>query len=134
MLVMKFRLIWFIFLILTCFLNLFVRSKLPLEPDFFIQWFTRGRYSLTPGLTFFDSLWLEWFPDANTASHALQADTCDFAAPQCLHLGSLEFQSAQRPVLQPEFVCLAAYSALGDKIAQLIIQAENSGFLLFYCS
>lgn len=59
---------------------------------FLRQQFIREKYTFIPGLTFLDSLWLEQFPDSNAACHALQADTCEAAAPQCLHLGSLEFE------------------------------------------
>lgn len=72
--------------------NSLERSKwlnLALEPDFFLQQFIRGKCDFTSVLKF---LQLRWFPDSIFAHHGLRAGTCDAAAPQCLHLGSLKFQ------------------------------------------
>lgn len=73
-----------------------------------------------------DSLQLEWFP--NAAHHALQTDTCDVASPQHLHLGSLEFQTCPEARVAAG-ACLALCITFRHKVTQLIIQAENSGFL-----
>lgn len=76
----------------------------------------------TPGLTFLDSLWLGWFPDTNTAAHhAPQADTCDTAAPPCLHLGSR--QKCSEACVAAGVCVLSCVLYTGHKVTQLIIQA-----------